>query len=191
MRTPKKKTKKKRKGKKGGKKKPLDKGSSTSSSSNANASDPGEFTVQSVLESFANPRCDLFTRSLQAELDKHPELADLKPSDVEHNPPKILFSSRRKGYFKAPHLCRVWALDIIGKSRIRGEFFVVWVNNKGEKYDGRSYLAHMFVVDYLNTHEPSLSVTFHKSGALKSTSHIIDNIRRYAHPENTYMSNHI
>ena len=176
MQTPTKK-KTKGKGKKNADKKPLDKASSTSSSSNTG--DTKEFTVESVLESFANPRCDLFLRSMQAEMEKHPELAELKPRDVADNPPKILFSSRRKGYFKAPHICRVWALMILSKARIRGEFFVVWVDTKGNKYDGRSYLAHMFVIAYLNMHEPALTVGFHKSGALKSSSNIVSNLRRY------------
>ena len=140
-----------------------------------------EFTVESVLNSFANPRCDLFVRSLNAELERHPELEKLKPTDVEDSAPKILFSSRRKGYFKAPHLCRVYVLGVFAFARIRGEFFVMWQSLAGDKYDGRNYFAHMFVIRYLSMHEPELSVRFHKSGALKSTSNIIEGLRRCAY----------
>ena len=183
--TKKKKSTKKSKGKKSKKNnKPLDKASTSSTEG-----DGGEFTLESVLQSFANPRCDLFPRSLKAELDKHPELQHLRPEDVKADPPEILFTGmRRKGYFKAQHLCRVWALQVVRWSRIRGEYFVVWKDAKDGEYDGRIYFAHAFCIKYLSLHEPAMSVRFGPTGALKCTSNIMNSIRRYMTP---YMCTHI
>ena len=120
----------------------------------------------------------LFTDSLRAEMAKHPELADLGAADAAVNAPEILFGARRKGYFKAKHLCRVLVLDLIKGSRVRGEYFVVWEARDGGTYDGRHTLAHYATIKYTDSHEPGLSVAFDKNGALKSTSTIFNQIRR-------------
>ena len=128
----------------------------------------------------------LFTDSLTAEMAKHPELAKLTPADGDVNPPEILFSSRRKGYFKTPHLCRVYVLRFLRDSRRRGEFFTVWKDGSGS-YDGRCTLAHFAVIDYCSMHQPGMSVVFDKDGALKSTSQFFKSVRRYAHDTYTHI----
>lgn len=125
--------------------------------------------------------------SLQAEMTKHPDLCQLRPSDVVDDPPDILFGNRRKGYFKAKHLCRVWVLAILKKLRARGEYFVCWEYN-GRNYDGRNTLAHAFTIFYTSMHVPAMSVLFDSKGALKSTSKIFASIRRY---DRSYMCAHI
>ena len=125
---------------------------------------------------------ELFLKSLQAELDKHPKLQCLTKVDGDKDPPEILFrvGTRRVGYFKAKHLCRVWTLKCLRWLRARGEYFVVWKDGTtGTEYDGRLILAHAFTLKYLSLHEPSLSVIFDKNGALKSTSQIFTKIRKY------------
>ena len=82
-------------------------------------------------------------------MKKRPGLKDLTPEHGEANPPQMLFGSRRRGFFKAKHLCRVWTLEALQWLRIRGEFFVVW-NNGGDDYDGRYYLTHAFTIKYLS-----------------------------------------
>ena len=115
---------------------------------------------------------------MQAELKRRPSLRELTRDDADDDPPEILFGNRRKGYYKANHLCRVWTLETIKWVRKRGEFFVVW-NNNGEHYDGRLALAHAFVIKYLSLHRPGISVVFDRNGALKSTSQIFVKIRRH------------
>lgn len=119
----------------------------------------------------------LFTDSLKAEMAKHPELPKLTPADGDADPPEILFSSRRKGYFKTPHLCRVYVLQVLRFLRRRGEFFVVWKDCNGS-YDGRCTLAHAATIMYCSIHQPGMSVVFDEDGALKSTSQIFKSIRR-------------
>ena len=142
------------------------------------------------------PAGSLFMESLQAEMAKNPDLENLSPMDVSDDPPDILFGKRRKGYFKCPHLCRVWVLEALKKCRQRGEYFVCWEAN-GETYDGRYTLAHAFTLFYISLHEPAMSIVFDKRGALKSTSKIFVSIRRYGHPymtliyDNSHMLNHI
>ena len=143
-----------------------------------------EFTVANVLRSFRNPRSDLFNRSLNAELKRRPDLKRLKPEDGDSDPPDILFGNRRKGYYKAKHLCRVWTLETMRWLRSRGEFFVVW-NDDGEQYDGRLVLAHAFTIKYVSLHQPGLSIIFDANGALKSTQQIFTKIRK------SYMCCHI
>lgn len=126
-------------------------------------------------------------RSLQAELKRRPYLKDLTPEDGDDDPPEILFGSRRVGYFKAKHLCRVWTLETLKWLRTRGEFFVVWKHG-GRIYDGRLALAHAFTIKYLSRHSPPMSVVFDINGALKSTSQIFTKIRRCVL---IYMCNHI
>ena len=164
------------------KKKPLD-NPSTSTAESVEASST-EFTVGTVLKSYENPRCDLFNRSLNAELDRHPELQTLTPEDGALDPPDILFGKRRKGYFKCKHLCRVWTLETLRWLRSRGEFFVVW--DDGE-YDGRLVLAHAFTIKYISLHQPGLSVVFDQNGALKSTQQIFTKIRKYFIHTHTHM----
>ena len=124
---------------------------------------------------------ELFIKSLQAEIEKHPELPNLLKVDGDKDPPEIMFriGTRRVGYFKAKHLCRVWTLKCLRWLRTRGEFFVCWKDgNTGTEYDGRLLLAHAFTLKYLSLHQPSLSVIFDKNGALKSTSQIFTKIRK-------------
>ena len=83
-------------------------------------------------------------------------------------------------YHKAPHLCRVWVLQVFKWLRTRGEFFVRYKNpNTGRWYDGRSVLAWAFLLKYLDLHDPSLSARFGPKGALKSTNVIIWKLRKY------------
>ena len=141
-----------------------------------------KYTLESVLRSFENPRCILFMESLKAEMKKNPELPTLTSAIYEapnpESPPEILFGARRKGYFKARHLCRVWVLDTLRWLRTRGEFFVRWEDDENE-YDGRFTLAHAFTIKYVSMHEPGLSIIFDRNGALKSTSNVFVRIRRY------------
>ena len=119
--------------------------------------------------------------SLKAELTKNPSLSMLVPEDGDQNPPAILFSNRRQGYFKAKHLCRLWTLQTFRWLRMRGEYFVVWADPRdtsGGQYDGRLVLAHAFTIKYLSLHQPGMSVVFDDKGALKTTSNIQKNIRR-------------
>lgn len=116
-------------------------------------------------------------RSLHAEMKRRPELAILTSKDADLDPPEILFGLRRKGYYKARHLCRVWTLRTLAWLRTRGEFFVVWSDN-GDTWDGRHALAHAFTIKYLSLHRPGLSVIFDTNGALKSTSTIFNQIRK-------------
>ena len=76
-------------------------------------------------------------------------------------------------------MCRVWVLDVIKGSRARGEYWVVWEGRDGGLYDGRFTLAHYSVIKYISLHEPGLSIVFDKNGALKSTSFVFNQIRRY------------
>ena len=110
-------------------------------------------------------------------MEKRPELQELTSEDGDKDPPEILFGARRRGYYKAKHLCRVWTLQTLKWLRVRGEFFVVW--KKGTKrYDGKLVLAHAFTIKYLSLHAPGISVVFDTNGALKSTSKIFMKIRR-------------
>ena len=77
-------------------KKPLDVVSSTSDSSKKEHT---VFTLKAVLKSFEDPRSAMFNDSLKAELEKMPELVTYTPEDGDFDPPDILFTSRRKGYF--------------------------------------------------------------------------------------------
>ena len=117
---------------------------------------------------------------MKAELAKRPGLKDLTQKDADQDPPEILFGARRRGYFKAKHLCRVWTLATLKWLRTRGEFFVVW-KHAGADYDGRHLLAHAFTIKYLSMHTPGISVVFDVNGALKSTSKIFMKIRRYVY----------
>ena len=140
-----------------------------------------KYTLEVVLKSFENPRSSLFTDSLEAEMKKNPELKALTPEiylpPKAESPPEILFGARRRGYFKAKHLCRVWVLATLKWLRTRGEYFVRWQENT-EEYDGRYTLAHAFTIKYVSMHEPGLSIVFDRNGALKSTSNIFVRIRR-------------
>ena len=152
------------------KKKPLDRVTTTSSSEVEEGSDV-EFTLDKVLKSFADPRSELFVKSLQGELKKFPELLMLTTKDAEADPPDILFGGRRKGYFKCPRLCRVFVLEIFRWLRSRGEWFVKWTNPlTGKSYDGTKVLAHAFTIYYCSMHKPGMSVNFSKRGHLKSTN---------------------
>ena len=118
-------------------------------------SDDQKFSLKNVLLAFENPRDELFTLSLKAELARHPELQALEPADGDANPPKPLFGKRRKGYFKCNSLCRVWALATIRWLRTRGEFFVKWDDPvKGTRYDGLAVFAHGFTIKYCDLHKP-------------------------------------
>ena len=113
------------------------------------------FNLRAVLESFEDPRSPLFTESLEAEMRKCPELTEMTPEIVERDPPKILFTSRRVGYFKCPNLCRVWLLDILRWLRARGETFVQWKDpTSGQSYDGLFVLAHAVTIKYSSMHKP-------------------------------------
>ena len=138
------------------KKKPLD---LPTSSSGADEDHLGKrFNLRAVLESFENPRNPLFTESLEAEMRNHPELAEMTPENVERDPPKILFTSRRKGYFKCPNLCRVWLLEILRWLRARGETFVQWKDpTSGQSYDGLFVLAHAVTIKYSSMHKPGVT----------------------------------
>lgn len=135
--------------------KPLDKVTDTSSAASSEQKD-SEFTLPSVLKSFANPRNNLFMRSLEAEITKRPDLLSVTPEQADDDPPEVLFGGRRKGYFKCRHLCRVWVLQTLRWLRTRGEFFVVW-NEDGGTYDGRRVLAHAFTIKYVSLHTPGRS----------------------------------
>ena len=120
----------------------------------------------------------LFTDSLDAEMAKNPDLALLRPKDGEAQPPPLLFTSRRKGYFKCPSLCRVWVLQTLRWLRCRGEYFVVWTHG-GQTHDARYTLAHAFTLKYLSLHKPGMTVSLDKDGALNSSSDICVALRRY------------
>jgi len=156
----------------------------TTSSSDVDTTGEGlpAFTLFKVLDSFTDPRCDLFNRSLQAEMRKFPALATLTPEDAERDPPDILFGGRHKGYYKCMRLCRVWVLQIFKWLRSRGEWFVKWSDpSTGKSYDGTKVLAHAFVIKYVSLHKPGMSITFSKHGHLKSTSQIFTQIKRQVH----------
>ena len=126
------------------------------------------------------PTGDLFSRSLQAELARHPDLPTVQPQQANADPPEILFRARLKGYFMCDKLCRVWVLQALRDARKRGEFFVKWVNDvDGKEHDGTLLFAHFFTIRYLSLHEPGMSVIFDQKGALKSTSVHVHKIRRY------------
>ena len=84
-------------------KKPLDVVSSTSDSSKKEHT---VFTLKAVLKSFEDPRSAMFNDSLKAELAKMPELVTYTPEDGDFDPPDILFTSRRKGYFMCKYKYR-------------------------------------------------------------------------------------
>ena len=151
--TPKVKTPKGKSNAKRRKEKPMDRVTGTSSP--ASPAVDSEFDLPAVLKSFANPRNDIFMRSLKGELAKRPQLIDLKPADGDEDPPEVLFGNHRKGYFKARHLCRVWTLQTLKWLRTRGEFFVVWKEGD-EVYDGRRVLAHAFTIKYISLHQPGI-----------------------------------
>ena len=98
-------------------------------------------------------------RSLKAEMKKRPHLKNLTATDGTVDPPEVLFGVRRRGYYKAKHLCRVWTLQTLKWLRIRGEYFVVWKNGADDEYDGRYYLAHAFTIKYLSLHAPGMICT--------------------------------
>lgn len=94
--------------------------------------------------------------SLRAETSRNPGLLLLKSEDGDENPPKILFSRRRKGYFKARNLERVNVLNCLRWARSRGELFVHWKNGNSSHY-GRQVLAHIITIKYCANHDPGKS----------------------------------
>ena len=153
-----KKTKKKKKNTRRSTKKkkrqPLDR-VTTTDSTEIDDSEEQKYTLKNVLLSFENPRDELFTLSLKAELARHPELLVLKPENGDDNPPEPLFGRRRKGYFKCKSLCRVWVLSVIKWLRTRGEYFVQWDNPvQATRYDGLAVCAHAFTIKYCSIHKP-------------------------------------
>ena len=161
------------------KKKALDSVTASSSSDVDNSHVSDVFTLSSVLKSYLDPRCDIFSRSVKAEIAKYPGLLTLTPKDAERDPPDIMFGGRRKGYYKCPRLCRVYVMEIFRWLRSRGEWFVKWHDKRtGKSYDGTIVLAHAFAIKYISKHKPGMSIKFSKHGHLKSTSHIFNTIKR-------------
>ena len=123
---------------------------------------------------------DLFVRSMNAELAKHPHLLEITPKLAKADPPEILFRARLKGYYLCNHICRVWVLECLREARGRGEFFVKWVDPEtGKNHDGTRHFAHFFTIKYLTLHKPGMSVIFDNNGALRSTSVHVTKIRNY------------
>ena len=118
----------------------------------ADASSP-VFTLSKVLKSFQSRTDTLFVDSLHAEITRHPELLKMTPEKGDANPPAILFTSRRKGYFKARALERVPLLEALNWARSRGELFVDWKGPTSAHY-GRRVLAHALVMKYGSIVEP-------------------------------------
>jgi hypothetical protein len=126
------------------------------------------------------PPGDLFDKSLQAELEKHPELLTVTRKQADNDPPEVLFRARLKGYYLSPKVCRVWILRVLRDSRKRGVFFVKWVDPiTGAVYDGSKVFAHFATIRYLQLHVPGMSVIFDVNGAIKSTSVHVRTIRQY------------
>ena len=137
-----------------------------------------KYAVESVLSSFADPRTGLFIQSLNAEIAKYESLVLSTPAIADLDPPDLTFGGRRKGYYKCPRLCRVLLLEIFKWCRIRGEWFVKWVDPSTKRtYDGRMALAHAVTIKYLSMHKPAINFTFSRKGHLKSTSDIFKKIR--------------
>ena len=122
----------------------------------------------------------LFERSLQAELERRPHLADLKKLD-ERDEPGILFRGRLQGYFIARKLCRLWVLAVFDAAIERGEPFVKWVDHLDEtcEHDGTHVFAHFATIKYSSLHEPEMSIRFDKHGAIRSTSVGFRKIQNY------------
>ena len=62
----------------------------------------------------------LFTRSVRAEVEKHPELLTITMAEADKDPPPRLFPKRLKGYYKVPVLSRAtilkglsWVVDVV------------------------------------------------------------------------------
>ena len=98
-----------------------------------NACSTNPFSLDTLRKSFADPRSDLFVRSLKAELKRKPSLKTVTIEQVELDRPDALFGGKRKGYYKCDALSRVQLLKIFAKSRIRGEFFARWHNPRTGK----------------------------------------------------------
>ena len=98
-----------------------------------NACSTNPFSLDTLSKSFADPRSDLFVRSLKAELKRKPSLKTVTIEQVELDRPDALFGDKRKGYYKCDALSRVQLLKIFAKSRIRGEFFARWHNPRTGK----------------------------------------------------------
>ena len=140
---------------------------------------PNPFNLPALRKSFANPRCDLFVRSLNAQLKRYSYLRSVTIEQVERDRPDCIFGGKRKGYFKCSALCRVELLRIFALARARGEFFARWVNPAtGEKYDGTEYFAHFCTLEYVHAHKPAMTIGFRKDGSLRSTSQIYKRILR-------------
>ena len=98
-----------------------------------NACSTNPFSLDTLRKSFADPRSDLFVRSLKTELKRKPSLKTVTIEQVELDRPDALFGGKRKGYYKCDALSRVQLLKIFAKSRIRGEFFARWHNPRTGK----------------------------------------------------------
>ena len=121
----------------------------------------------------------LFERSLNAELEAYPHLAELNMKS-EIDDPGVLFSGRGKGYFVAPRLCRVPVLKVFEESRARGEPFVMWHDPEdGSSHDGSLVFAHHMSIRYVDLHVPAMSVLFGRKGNLKCSSERFRKIRDY------------
>ena len=91
-----------------------------------NACSTNPFSLDTLRKSFADPRSDLFVRSLKAELKRKPSLKTVTIEQVELDRPDALFGGKRKGYYKCDALSRVQLLKIFAKSRIRGDIYKVF-----------------------------------------------------------------
>ncbi len=104
---------------------------------------------------------------------------NLNPKKLEEEP-GILFRGGLKGYFLCLKLCRVWVLRTMSDSRVRGEYFVKWVDpSDGSSHDGTLVFAHFFTMKYISLHQPGMSVLFDVNGALKTTSVHFKKLRDY------------
>ena len=75
----------------------------------------------------------MFVKSLKAELKRKPSLRTITIEHVENDRPDTMFGGKKKGYYKCDALERVLVLQIVQKSRQRGEFFAKWKNPRTGK----------------------------------------------------------
>ena len=116
---------------------------------------------------------DLFSKSLEAEVTKRPNLLDLTEADATRYAPQHKFGRRRKGFHKAPALERVLVLEAYKWIIIRGEFFVqTYLEGTTEVHDGFRVFAHGFYLKYVDL-LGFAHLVFDSDGTMKTTDKLL------------------
>ena len=153
-------------------------------SSDYTENEDAKFTWKKIVASFCDPTTTLFMDSLNAEMLAHPSLAKFTPKrllelGIEPDPAMFSNGGRRKGYYKAPGLCRVWLLHCFKMLKWRGEYFVIYVHPEtGEVYDGTNVLAHILVHLYFKQCAPPICHRYGEKGELVLSSPRAREIRK-------------